>query len=215
LSKDGFRLECKSCQKLHYKVNRGHYIAKMKENRLNNLDEYTKRDKDYYKANKLTILEKKKQYHIDNQEKLLKKAKDYYNQNKDKRSVYNKQWIKDNIIYYRAYQKEYSKQYRKNYPHIILWRSVLRCTLIRLGKHKEGNTIELLGYSALELKNHIESLFTDGMTWDNQGQWHIDHIKPVISFDKETPINIVNALSNLQPLWAIENIKKGAKIITS
>jgi hypothetical protein len=40
------------------------------------------------------------------------------------------------------------------------------------------------------------------MTWDNYGEWHIDHIKPVSSFDKDTPQSIVNALSNLQPLWA-------------
>ena len=74
---------------------------------------------------------------------------------------------------------------------------------MRLGKQKEGHTIDLLGYSALEFKNHITSLFTDGMTWENYGEWHIDHIKPVSKFDKNTPINVVNSLSNLQPLWAI------------
>jgi hypothetical protein len=40
------------------------------------------------------------------------------------------------------------------------------------------------------------------MTWDNYGEWHIDHVKRVSEFDKETPMNIVNALNNLQPLWA-------------
>lgn len=207
-SKDGFRFECRVCQKAHYASNRNYYIAKMKKNRLDKLDDYTKRDKNYYEANRREILKKKQQYHIDNQEKLLNKAKTYYNENKDKRSVYNKQWIKDNIIHYRKYQKEYSKQYREKNPHIILWRSVLRCTLIRLGKNKEGHTIDLLGYSALELKQHLESLFTEGMTWDNQGIWHIDHIKPVSKFDPETPMNVVNALSNLQPLWGPDNIKK-------
>ena len=56
--------------------------------------------------------------------------------------------------------------------------------------------------SMIDLKNYIESLFTEGMSWDNYGEWHIDHITQVISFDKETPSNIVNALSNLRPLWA-------------
>jgi hypothetical protein len=207
-AKDGFRYDCKSCQKLNYQNKREYYIGKMKENRINKLDDYTKRDKNYYEANRNEILKKKRQYHIDNQEILLKKAKDYYKNNKDKRSVYNKQWVKDNIIHYREYQKAYSKKYRENNPHIILWRSVLRCTLIRLGKSKEGHTIDLLGYSALELKQHLESLFTEGMSWDNQGTWHIDHIKPVSKFDPETPMNIVNALSNLQPLWGPDNIKK-------
>jgi hypothetical protein len=53
-----------------------------------------------------------------------------------------------------------------------------------------------------ELKEHITSLFTDGMSWDNYGEWHIDHIKPLTLFDDNTPIHVVNALSNLQPLWA-------------
>ena len=214
-SKDGFRYECKLCQKLNYETNREHYISKMKENRLNKIYEYIKRDKKYYETNRNIILNKKKQYHIDNQEKILKKAKEYYYKNKDKKSIYNKQWIKDNIIHYREYQKNYSKKYREKYPHIILWRSVLNSTLLRLDKSKEGHTIDLLGYSALELKQHLELLFTEGMTWENKGDWHIDHIIPVSSFDKNTPINVVNALTNLQPLWGSENIKKSNKLIIS
>ena len=207
-SKDGCRSECKLCQKENYESNREYYMIKMKTNRLKKLDEYAKRDKQYYFVNRNKILKQKQEYYINNQELLLKKAKDYYKDNKNKRSVYNKQWVKDNIIYYREYQKEYSKKYREKNPHIILWRSVLRCTLFRLGKNKEGYTIDLLGYSPLELKQHLESLFTEGMSWDNHGEWHIDHIKPVSKFDPETPMNIVNALSNLQPLWAYDNISK-------
>jgi len=67
---------------------------------------------------------------------------------------------------------------------------------------KEGHTIEQLGYSAEQLKIHMQNLFTIGMSWENHGEWHIDHIKPVTSFDKMTPANIVCALTNLQPLWA-------------
>ena len=60
----------------------------------------------------------------------------------------------------------------------------------------------MLGFSATELKQHIESLFTEGMSWDNYGEWHIDHIKRVSEFDKNSSPSIVNALSNLRPLWA-------------
>lgn len=201
-SKDGYRFECKSCQKLHYENNREYYISKMKENRNNKLDKYVERDKTYYDKNRENILKQKKEYHILNQEKLLKKAKEYYYKNKDKRSIYNRQWVKDNIKHYREYQKLYSKKYREKNPHIILWRSVLNCTLKRLGKIKEGHTIDLLGYSALELKEHLKKQFTDGMTWNNYGEWHIDHIYMVKNFDKNTPIDIVNALSNLRPMWA-------------
>jgi hypothetical protein len=79
---------------------------------------------------------------------------------------------------------------------------MLKNCIVRLGQKKEGHTIDLLGYSALDLKNHISSLFTDGMSWDNYGEWHIDHIKRVCEFPKDTHPSVVNALSNLRPLWA-------------
>lgn len=86
-------------------------------------------------------------------------------------------------------------------------------TIKRLGTSKEGKTNELLGYSALELKEHIEKQFTDGMSWDNWGKWYIDHVKPVSKFDKSEKISIINSLDNLQPLWATENLTKSNKII--
>ena len=121
------------------------------------------------------------------------------------------------------YEKERSKRRRKENPHIFAWRDILKDSLKRLGKTKEGHTIDLLGYSALELKNHLETLFTEGMTWDNHGEWHIDHKIPVTNFPSDTPVSVVNALSNLQPLWATNrvldgvfhqgNLNKGTKLI--
>ena len=73
--------------------------------------------------------------------------------------------------------------------------------------------MDILGYSALDLKNHLESLFKVGMTWDNYGEWVVDHIYPLSRFDKDTPPSVVNALSNLQPLWWNENSKKGVVIV--
>jgi hypothetical protein len=77
---------------------------------------------------------------------------------------------------------------------------------------KESSTFELLKYTPEDFKNHIESLFTDGMSWDNYGKWHVDHIIPVSKFDKNTPLFIINSLDNLQPLWALENLSKSNKI---
>ena len=92
-----------------------------------------------------------------------------------------------------------SKYYNKK-PHIYLWRSLVYRTI--KGKIKIGSTFDLLGYSYDELRIHIESLFTDGMNWENYGEWHVDHIKPLSKFKNDEPISVVNALSNLQPLWA-------------
>lgn len=83
---------------------------------------------------------------------------------------------------------------------------------------KGGRSWEkLVGYSLAELMVHLERQFSKGMTWTNYGAWHIDHIMPVVSFrfkDAHDPeFRACFALSNLRPLWATENIAKGAKIL--
>jgi len=98
--------------------------------------------------------------------------------------------------------KKCRSKYDNKIKHINAWRKILENSLIKMKRNKNGKTIDLLGYSAIDLKQHLESLFTEGMTWDNHGEWHIDHIKTIVSFAKDTPPSIVNALSNLRPLWA-------------
>lgn len=83
-----------------------------------------------------------------------------------------------------------------------------------LRRGKDGNHWEkLVGYNLEELMNHLESRFTRGMTWDNYGAWHIDHIIPVSHFDFESfsdeEFRQCWNLCNLQPLWAFDNISKG------
>lgn len=76
-------------------------------------------------------------------------------------------------------------------------------------------TEKMLGCSLEELKLHLESLFVTGMTWDNYGRygWHIDHIKPLSLFDLCDPNqqSIACHYTNLQPLWAKDNLSKGNK----
>ena len=78
---------------------------------------------------------------------------------------------------------------------------------------KNNRTPELVGCSVADLKVHLESKFTDGMTWENYGDWHIDHIRPCASFNLEDADEQKKCFhwTNLQPLWAIDNIRKGAK----
>lgn len=73
--------------------------------------------------------------------------------------------------------------------------------------------MEYVGCSPAFLREHLENLFTDGMTWENQGEWHIDHIRPCASFDLTTEEERHKCFhyTNLQPLWAADNISKGAK----
>lgn len=86
------------------------------------------------------------------------------------------------------------------------------------GKSKEGSAIKLLGCSVIEFCAYIEGKFLSGMSWDNYGYrgWHIDHIRPLASFDLSVKEQIAEAVhySNLQPLWAVDNLRKGDRIPT-
>jgi hypothetical protein len=80
-------------------------------------------------------------------------------------------------------------------------------------RYKNNRTWQqFVDYSVDDLKAHLASQFTEGMTWDNYGEWHIDHVRPVSSFDftvdTDSVIKQCWALSNLQPLWALDNIRK-------
>lgn len=85
------------------------------------------------------------------------------------------------------------------------------------GKNKSKNTLDLIGCSVEELWMHLEKQFTKGMTRENYGKygWHIDHIMPCDSFDMNNAEEQKKCFhfSNLQPLWAKDNIKKGNKIL--
>lgn len=88
---------------------------------------------------------------------------------------------------------------------------------IKLGSKASRKTFDLLTFTAEDLKQHLESSFLPGMTWQNHGRfgWHIDHIRPLASFTYETPDDLgfkeAWKISNLQPLWAPDNLAKGKK----
>ena len=114
-----------------------------------------------------------------------------------------------------TYFREYGAKRRKNPKHLLSGR--MYAALRReIKKYKLGvsttNTLNNL-YSIEELYNHLESQFTEGMSWDNMGEWHIDHIRPVASFNYTTTecedFKKCWALNNLQPLWAKDNMSKG------
>jgi len=81
------------------------------------------------------------------------------------------------------------------------------------GNIKSKKTKELLGCTVEELKRYLSNKFVDNMSFENYGKWHIDHIIPCASFDFSKPEEQAKCFhyTNLQPLWAIDNIKKGAK----
>ena len=78
------------------------------------------------------------------------------------------------------------------------------------GAQKSKSTMDLVGCSIPELRKRLTQQFLPGMTWDNYGEWHIDHIRPCASFDLTDPEQQKQCFhySNLQPLWAADNLRK-------
>ena len=158
-------------------------------------------------------------------------CKEYYKKHKSKRNENSRKWIENNR---EQHNKLMRKSYRKNrkkaikrqikynikkYKTDINWNLKLRLRA-RLsnalrGVAKSKNTMELLGVPHMDfLKTWIECKFKEGMTWENRHLWHIDHIIPCSSFDLTKPEEQAKCFhyTNLQPLWASENLSKGNRI---
>jgi hypothetical protein len=116
----------------------------------------------------------------------------------------------------REYNKKYLQQARISDKQVALrdnLRSRIRTALKAQNQVKSTKTLELIGCSIEELRKHLENLFTEGMMWQNYGMWHIDHKKPCSLFDltQESEQKACFHYTNLQPLWAIDNLKKSNK----
>jgi hypothetical protein len=140
-----------------------------------------------------------------------KRASNPEEYNKKKRDIYKVQ--KEQI---NATRRKYLQNRRDNDPQYRAMMA-LHCRLYIAAKQKTGKTMELTGCTRDELMGHLASKFTEGMTWQNYGEWHIDHIRPCASFDLTCAEQQRECFhwSNLQPLWAADNLKKGCKFTDS
>lgn len=127
---------------------------------------------------------------------------------------------KDGLPKYRkrqsAYQSERNRRRRRDIPMVGICERMSSGIKNSLKSGKNGRRWEqLVGYTVKELMEHLERQFLAGMSWDNRGDWHIDHIVPISSFNFDTPdcddFRRCWALSNLRPLWAGDNIRKNGK----
>jgi hypothetical protein len=118
----------------------------------------------------------------------------------------------------RESQREYNRNYDRRRLAVDPQFKIAKLTRSRLHNavrqnFKSGSAVRDLGCSIAELKQHLERQFQPGMTWENYGEWHIDHKRPLASFDLTDREQFLQAVhySNLQPLWASENCSKGAR----
>jgi len=193
-SEGTLRADCKACVQVSQRANRNKDIdahrARARENSAKFKDRKAAYDKEYHLANK----EKKNQI-----------SKDHYEANKEQYKQRAKVYRQDNLANRRQRYKD-DPSYRLKFLVAARMRSAL-------GSDKSAGTIELLGCDAAYFQRHLESQFTTGMHWGQQGQWHLDHILPLAAFDLTDPIQQKYAFhwSNVQPLWAEQNLRKNDK----
>jgi sulfur relay (sulfurtransferase) DsrC/TusE family protein len=204
---------CKDCRNDAKRKWRIENVDKMKIYKKKWSDKNSDYQKKYYEDNKLHLLKYRKDWYLQNKDDVLAQKFDYYVRNREhilqqRKLYYN--LIKFNSRYIIS-RREYMRKFYQKYPYSFACRNILKRTLSYIGSDKTESTKNLLGYSSLDLKIYLESLFIEGMTWENYGDWHIDHIKPLSKFSSDVPIDVINSLSNLQPLWASDNLKKSNK----
>lgn len=159
-----------------------------------------------------------KKYREKNKTKLYENHKKWYNENKDKWNNYIKEYREKNVEKIREIKRNYEKTRKANDPLYKLinnFRTAIYQVLKENNIQKNGHYFEVLGYSPDELIIHLENQFKDGMTWDNYGEWHVDHIKAIASYNiqeiGDSEFMECWSLDNLQPLWGEENIRKGCR----
>lgn len=179
---------------------------------LKNREKEIKRAKKYHKLNREMVLAKKKLYRKKNAQKIKEYGAEWRKNNKELHKKLCDKWRKANKQKIDQYDKEYKKT-RYYTDNLYRLKSILRRRISIFFKRypKTGSAVRDLGCSVLELKTYIENKFTNGMTWDNYGEWHVDHIIPLASAKSSDELIKLCHYTNLQPLWASENLKKGAK----
>lgn len=191
-SKDGLYSSCKACNRNYYNSRKIQYS-------------------EYYKRNRDKILEYCKEYAAKNAERRREVAKKWAIENRERRLESARNWCKNNKEKRRAIERR-SRKKRKSEPAYIVASAVQSSfgRLIRRGRSMRFS--EYVDFTPEEFKLHMEALFQPGMTWDNYGEWHVDHIIPKswFLFDsvEDDTVKLAWSLYNLQPLWAHDNLTK-------
>jgi hypothetical protein len=182
-NKDGLCSKCRKCYSEWY------FSTKKRRRKI---------AKQWYQDNKIQERAKNKQRYLKNKEYFNAKARSWYQKNKE-------------------FVRPHRAKYRRKKRAIDINFKIADCLRSRIGTAIKNNikskhTLELIGCDIEELKIHLEKQFTKGMSWENYGYygWHIDHIKPCASFDFTDPEQQKKCFhyTNLQPLWAKDNLKK-------
>lgn len=203
-TKDGHCCWCKPCKsekkRAAYSVNAENIKARVAAYRVANPEKTAD-------AKRAAYLKKHDQYKA--------KFRAAYRRDPDRKKKYQSEYRRNNLLAVNAATARYKRERLRSDP---LFRAEysMRSRVFQAFRNKRlpkrGRTLEILGCGWNELKAHMEERFTEGMSWDNYGSWHVDHIIPLSSATSEAELVRLCHFTNLQPLWAADNIRKGARI---
>jgi hypothetical protein len=161
-----------------------------------------------------------KKWRDKNKEYMSEKSKKWFLENKDKWNKYIKEYRENNPDKIRQIKRDYERNRKASdplYKLISNFRTAIYQVLKESNVEKNRHYFDILQYTPEELIIHLESQFKDTMSWDNYGEWHVDHKLPITSFNIEVmgdkEFMKCWALENLQPMWGEENIRKSNKIL--
>jgi len=214
----------RASRRVYYLKTRDTFLKRARERYVEKKDEILEYERNYVKKNREKVKTRQRAYHAKNVEKI----KEYLVRNAERRRAVKRAWDLKNIDHVRQYRRGYiargyelfKANLQQQLAHGIRLR--LRVALTRHKRtvpiriKKSGSAVTLLGCSIAEVIRHLEAQFQSGMSWENRSLhgWHIDHRKPLSSFNLSDPDQLAQAChyTNLQPLWAKENIVKGARL---
>ena len=202
-SKDGLRGDCRECRcfdsQMWLQNNKEHARATSKQYREKHKDELKRKKNTYTAVHREEAKVRANKWYYENRERALENVRNYREKNKDKTTEWRREWEIKN----------------KDRPDVKLPKMIRKRIRNALkGKAKPGSAVKDLGCTIDELRKHFENLFESGMTWKNHGEWEIDHVTPLSSFNLEDREQFLKAChwTNLQPLWAADNRKKRDKL---
>lgn len=175
-----------------------------------------------YALNREKERERTRAWREANRDKARAATRRWHEENKTDRNARNKRWREENPDAERqrkkAWRTKNPEYHRVRMQTDVFYRisKVVRNRLTNAlrakGIAKTSSSAELIGCSVEELKAHLEGQFQAGMSWANHGEWHVDHKRALAAFDLSDPTQMAEAchFTNLQPLWAVDNLRKGA-----
>jgi len=212
--KDGRQQKCKECEKDYYWSNRDNIIKKRKESFEENKDLILSKRAEYYKKHQDKKIAYSRAYREKNKEKDLAYKREHYYNNKEYYANKHREYRDKNKDRIREYHTKYCAKRRSSDPMYRLVsgiRSRISNICSSMKNKKNWKTFDAIGCNREDFKLYIESFFVSGMSWDNYGEWHIDHIKPLCTAKTEEDVFTLNHYTNLRPMWWFDNLAKGGK----